>query len=148
MRTKCWCCNPSLHPRPELHYFIFAYLLDTLSSIETKRWCFILVVVVLHDVMGSYQLVAPNWRPLTLGQRSSGPGSDTGQRWRPRSVSSVAWWCLGTQGYLMMLGQQQPTTSNIITNTNIKCDEWDRKGSHSIYLDLTMESRKAEGYYA
>ena len=142
MRTKCWCCNPSLHPRPELHYFIFAYLLDTLSSIETKKWCFIPVLVVLHDVMGSYQLVAPNWRPLTLGQRSSGPGSDTGQRWRPRSVSSGAWCCLDTQGYLMMLGQQQPTTSNIITNTNIKCDEWDRKGSHSIYLDLAMESWK------
>ena len=88
------------------------------TSIKTKRWCFILVLVVLHDVMGSYQLVAPNWRPLTLGQRSSGPGSDTGQQWRPRSVSSGAWCCLDTQGYLMMLSQQQPTTSNIITSTS------------------------------
>ena len=69
---------------------------------------------VLHDVMGPYQLVAPNWRPPCPAHQHGGSDTPTVERdhW------CAGWCCLDTQGYLMMLSQQRPTTTNIIIIAN------------------------------
>ena len=67
---------------------------------------FYLILNVLHDVMGPYQLVAPNWRPLTLA-----PGSQLGQAVQAMErVQGPTHHSLDTQGYLMM--PSSPTAAN------------------------------------
>ena len=144
MRTRSKCCNhaPPTSCTALIYKCTFSYSIfccvklelqskdDVLFWLSYMMWC---------------QLVAPNWRPLTLVQPSSGSRLGVGHGACPAS----AWCCLDTQGYLMMLSQQQPTAANIITtHEHPHVMSGIEKEAISSNLDLAMESWKAKGYCA